>query len=38
MGKPVVGLQTWELGDRAEGVTPVDTVDEAVGRAFELLS
>jgi uncharacterized protein (TIGR00725 family) len=38
MGKPVVGLQTWELGDRAEGVTPVDTVEEAVGRAFELLS
>jgi uncharacterized protein (TIGR00725 family) len=38
LGKPVVGLQTWELGDRAKGVTPVDTVDEAVGRAFELLS
>lgn len=38
MGKPVVGLQTWELGDRADGVTPVDSVEQAVGRAFELLS
>jgi uncharacterized protein (TIGR00725 family) len=36
MGKPVVGLRTWELGRRTEGIVTADSPEEAVRRALEL--
>lgn len=37
MGKPVVGISTWDLGDRAEGITVAASPQNAVERALELL-
>ena len=34
LGKPVIGIQTW---DQVDGVITVDTAEEAVQRAFELV-
>lgn len=37
MGKPVVGIATWGLGDRADGVERADAPEDAVRRVLELL-
>jgi hypothetical protein len=37
MGIPVVGLRTWEPGDRAGEITRAASPQDAVGRALELL-
>ncbi|HEX5881321.1 MAG TPA: TIGR00725 family protein [Actinomycetota bacterium] len=37
MGRPVVGLATWALGDRAESIVHSDSPEEAVGQTLELL-
>ena len=35
LGKPVVGIRTW---DNVDGVIKVDTAEDAVNKAFELIS
>jgi uncharacterized protein (TIGR00725 family) len=37
MGKPVVGLATWALGDRAGDIVSAGSPEDAVGQTLELL-